>query len=98
MAILWSYYTQTDGGRYRAKPTGDILDFTVVDNSFDVLGSLHAVPSGELVIYNLGSTGANAYAGDNRVSINNTSTIDKIVLSSATLFPFFIPTTTVFYC
>ena len=81
----------TDGGRYRAKPIGDILDFTVVDNSFDVLGSLHAVPSGELVIYNLGSTGANAYAGDNRASITNTSTIDKIVLSSATLFPFSSP-------
>lgn len=81
----------TDGGRYRARPSGDILNFSTADNSFDVLGSLHAIPGGELVVYNLGSIGANAYAGDNRVSIDNTSTINKIILSSAKLFPFSSP-------
>ena len=81
----------TDGGRYRAKLVGDILDFTVADSSFDVLGSLNAIPSGELVVYNLGSVGANAYNGDNRASIDNTSTINKVVLSSAKLFPFSSP-------
>ncbi|MEE9339470.1 MAG: type II secretion system protein [Methylococcaceae bacterium] len=81
----------TDGGRYRAKPSGDILNFSIADNSFDVLGSLHAIPRGELVVYNLGSIGANAYAGDNRASIDNTSTINKIILSPAKLFPFSSP-------
>lgn len=86
----------TDGGRYRAKlddsdGSGDILKFTSADSSFDVLGSLNVVPSGELVIYNLGSTSANAYAGNNRATLSNTSTIDSIVLSVAKLFPFQSP-------
>lgn len=83
----------TDGGRYRAKldasdGSGDIIGFTSADSSFDVLSSLNDVPSGELVIYNLGSAGANAYADDNRATISNTSTIDSIVLSATKLFPF----------
>lgn len=82
----------TDGGRYRAKlasdGTGDILDFTIADSSFDVLGSLNAIPSGELVVYNLGSALADAYAGNNRESIANTSTINSITLSPAPTTPF----------
>ena len=82
----------TDGGRYRAKlasdGSGDILDFTTADASFDVLGSLNAPPSGELVVYNLGTTTADAYAGSNRESIANTSTINSITLSPAPLTPF----------
>jgi MSHA biogenesis protein MshO len=86
----------TGGGRYRAKlasdGTGDILDFTSSDNSFDVLGSLSTVPDGELVIYNLDSASTgNAYDGGNRASINNMATVDKIVLNSAKLFPFSSP-------
>jgi len=81
----------SDGGRYRAKlasdGSGNILDFTSADNSFDVLGSLNAIPNGELVIYNLGSTTADAYAGNNRETIANISTINSITLSSAKLFP-----------
>lgn len=81
----------TDGGRYRAKraiSTGDELDFTSADSSFDVMGTLNTTPSGELVIYNLGSLLADAYAGNNRATIANTSTVNSIDLSSATRFPF----------
>ncbi len=81
----------SDGGRYRAKPaadgSGDVLDFTTADTSFDVLGSLSAVPSGELVIYNLGSGSADAYAGSNRANLKNTSTTNLLTLSSAKQFP-----------
>lgn len=81
----------TDGGRYRAKianVSDDELDFTSADSNFDVIGSLNATPSGELVVYNLGFLSADAYAGNNRATIANTSTVNSIVLSSATLFPF----------
>jgi len=85
----------TDGGRYRAKlasdGSGDFLDFTSADSSFDVMGSLTSVPNGELVIYNLGSVSADAYAGNNRATISNSSTVDSVVLSSATQFPFQSP-------
>lgn len=81
----------SEGGRYRAKlsstGSGDILDFTQTDNSFDVIGTLTAVPSGELVIYNLGDSTSDAYSGGNRASIKNTSTTENIVLSSNKQFP-----------
>jgi len=86
----------TDGGRYRAKlaadGSGDILKFNSADTSFDVLSTLHEVPSGYLAIYNLGSTGANAYAQDNLASIiHTTSTLNTLVLQPAKKFPFQSP-------
>lgn len=61
-----------DGGRYRAAG-GDILDFTLADSSFDVLGLLDAVPGAglQLVVYNIAATGngGNAYFGDNRTAV-----------------------------
>jgi len=85
----------TDGGRYRAKlasdGSGNILDFISADASFDVLGSLFSIPSGELVVYNLGSSSADAYTGNNRATIDNTSTVNSIVLTSAKLFLFQSP-------
>ncbi len=85
----------SDGGRYRAKTasdgSGDILDFTGLDNGFDVVGSLSATPSGDVVVYNLGSSSADAYAGNNRIGIANTSTSNTIVLTSAIQFPFQSP-------
>ena len=91
-----------DGGRYRANSRtdtsdpGDVLDFTDPnDNSFDVIGVLNNAPTkGELVIYNVGSLGADAYDGKNRRSIVNTSTINKLVFnlaSPAKPFPFSSP-------
>jgi MSHA biogenesis protein MshO len=74
------------GGRYRqaidlsAVPPQthlNVLDFDKVDTSFDMLGENPALPpdqhirSGDLVaVYNLGSTGADAYQLDNIARIN----------------------------
>lgn len=53
------------GGRYRAEGGGDMLDFTSPDTSFDVLGPPVAVQAGDrIAVYNLGITGADAWAGD----------------------------------
>lgn len=81
----------SDGGRYRAQPAGDgsgnVLDFTVADGSFDVIGSLQASPQGDVVIYNLGQTHADAYAGGNRASLAASSTAASIALSAPKKFP-----------
>jgi MSHA biogenesis protein MshO len=53
------------GGRYRAQGGGDILDFTTVDSSFDVLGPAIAMQAGDrIAVYNLGIPGADAWAGN----------------------------------
>jgi len=84
-----------DGGRYRSQlasdGTGDILDFTQADSSFDVLGSLLNYAnitkgSHSIVIYPLASTGNNAYAGDNSAIIS-TGTTDKNIIFSRFQFP-----------
>jgi MSHA biogenesis protein MshO len=87
------------GGRYRiaqsSVPSGDILDFSVADSSFDVLGSSNLPPSGgfatphHAVIYNLGIPGADAYtAADlNRAAIAAASTAANITLTAANKFP-----------
>jgi MSHA biogenesis protein MshO len=82
-----------DGGRYRRYPDpatgGDILDFTLADSGFDVLGDFHSAPlSGQnLVVYNTSSGGisGNAYAAttDNRATIGSGSTLSHINLSPA---------------
>ncbi|MGZ4977675.1 MAG: PulJ/GspJ family protein [Methylobacter sp.] len=59
------------GGRYRRVQdcsgacAGDILSFSVADNSFDVIGPLTVAPTAnqEVVVYNMGGAGANAYCG-----------------------------------
>jgi MSHA biogenesis protein MshO len=62
-------------GRYRAVQsstgTGDFLDFSsAIDASFDVLGPAVTLINGDqLVVYNLGLTGADAYAGSDRRAI-----------------------------
>ncbi len=75
------------GGRYRAEVsaggTGDVLDFTVADTSFNMLGNNGLLPAdqqiraGDVVaVYNLGIAGADAYAGD------NTSVVSGVVSGS----------------
>jgi MSHA biogenesis protein MshO len=65
-------------GRYRALPdaagAGDALDLNLLsDNSFDVLGPPVSISAqDELVIYNLGLTGADAYAGTSRRALQST--------------------------
>lgn len=78
--VTYIEFLQTSGaGRYRAAAAspgvGDALDFTAVDNSFDVLGAQPDVPANaQLVIMNLGvGSGADAYAGDNRSAIQSLS-------------------------
>lgn len=78
-----------DGGRYRAKlfidasgaASGDILDLTATDTSFDVFGSLQnfaniTTGSDRVVIYPVDASGANAYTGSNSSIITNSSTAD----------------------
>lgn len=80
-----------DGGRYRAKlasnGSGNILDFTSTDSSFDVIGTLSTTPQGSVVIYNLGEPSADAYTGDNRATLSNTSTSSLITLAAGKKFP-----------
>lgn len=65
-----------DAGRYRAdvNSTGgaDYLDFSSsTDNSFDVLGPAVSVAAGDqLVIFNLGQTGSDVYAGTSSRAIS----------------------------
>jgi MSHA biogenesis protein MshO len=80
-----------DGGRYRAQlasdGSGDLLDFTTTDTSFDVLGSLQNFANVDssndsLVIYPLATTGNNAYAGDNRTALSGGSTATNLSFSA----------------
>lgn len=85
-----------DGGRYRRylDPVsgGDILDFSVVDTGFDVLGQLSQIPvaGDRLVVYNISPSGTsgNAYAStpDNVAIIGSGSTVSHINLSPAFSF------------
>jgi len=79
-----------DGGRYRAKlssgATGDILDFSIADTGFDVLGDLQnfsdiTLGTDQLVVYPLNTPGSNAYGGlgNNITTVSAGSTIDYIV-------------------
>lgn len=95
------------GGRYRAVPdvtAGAELDFTQNDTSFEVLGPTitfapTSAPAGQgetqnqIVIYNLGIPGADAYAGDNRRSYVG-GIPPNIQISSAVPFPFDSPSHT----
>ncbi|MBI5918897.1 MAG: type II secretion system protein [Nitrosomonadales bacterium] len=78
------------GGRYRTEAPGDVLDFTLADTSFEVLGPLPAIAAGDsVVIYNLGIAGASAYANDNRAAY--TSQAGSTLTVASKLFPFDSP-------
>ena len=106
-ASCFEFLPAVGGGRYRvaqrAAATGDILDFTAPDSSFDVLASISLPPRGAVlpatyppdhhaVIYNLGIPGSDAYeAASVRAPIATTSSATQITLTAAKQFPFESP-------
>jgi MSHA biogenesis protein MshO len=88
-------------GRYRAfasvsaEPTGnDPLEFNAVppDTSFQVLGApVDVVPGSALVIYNLGMSPADVYAGDNRRAPTSSGTALEHQLRARCSFPLIRP-------
>ena len=92
--VYYLEFLQTsDGGRYRAEGPGDILDFSVADNAFDVLGPPATMVAGAqnlLAVYNLGIPGADAYQGDNTAAIANVLG-NKVTLTGTKQFPFASP-------
>ncbi len=89
------FLSTTGGGRYRsgAGGTNDILDFTIADTSFEVLGTMPTFATGDqVVVYNLGISPADAYvagAGGNRTTWGSTAT--PIVNITPKQFPFESP-------
>lgn len=90
------------GGRYRAElGTGgeDVLDFTAADTSFDVLGpSLTFAAGDQIVVYNLGIPGADAYEGNSASTHNRRAyagsvgtPVGNVTISSANALPFASP-------
>lgn len=91
------------GGRYRADPGGvdvddDHLDFSQADTAFAVLGSAITLAAGDqIVIYNLGIPGADAYAGNtlathNRRAYNGAvGPVSNVSITSANRLPFDSP-------
>lgn len=87
-----------DGGRYRAESGGgagdDPLDFSSsTDGSFDVFGPTVNIASGEsLVIFNLGQTGSDVYAGTSRRTATAGTGLSKVTFAPGGVqFPFASP-------
>jgi MSHA biogenesis protein MshO len=86
-------------GRYRAAPaadgSGDFLDFdNPADTSFDVLGAPIDVAAGsQLVVYNLGLPGSDAYSGESRRALvsSGAALASLSYATGGTQFPFRSP-------
>jgi MSHA biogenesis protein MshO len=83
------------GGRYRVGGPGDFLNFDAPDTTFEVMlgvmppNMLAGATPDQIVVYNLGIPGADAYAGSNRSAyVGNTPTTITI---AAFQFPFDSP-------
>ena len=78
--LLLEFLPVSASGRYRAAPaadgSGDYLDFgNAADSSFDVLGPPVDTATGDqLVVYNLGLPGADAYSGETRRALTSIGT------------------------
>lgn len=86
------FLATSGGGRYRsgAGGTNNILDFTVADTSFEALGQMPTCAANDqVVVYNLGIPGADAYAGDNRTLCSSVAA--PVVNIAAKKFPFESP-------
>jgi MSHA biogenesis protein MshO len=103
-SVYLEFIPTIGGGRYRAGEAGagvaqcgslaaDVLDFTAADTCFQVLGQMPPVAIGDqIVVYNLGIPGADAYAGNttaahNRRAISGVGA-SSISLTSAAALPF----------
>jgi MSHA biogenesis protein MshO len=100
--LYLDFLETTGGGRYRAvvdsSGAGDPLNFTAADTSFDVLGSTVDIAAGDqIVIYNLGVPGADAYEGNTAVThvrraASATGTgLSTVSITSANRLPFDSP-------
>jgi len=104
VACYLEFIPTIGGGRYRAGEAGagvaqcgsfaaDVLDFSAADICFQVLGQMPPVAVGDqIVVYNLGIPGADAYAGNtaathNRRAVSGVGT-SSISLTSAAALPF----------
>lgn len=101
----------TAAGRYRAEvgnnATDNPLDFTNnADTSFDVLGAAVNITAGnQLVIYNLGVAGVDAYEGSNRRVLTTAGTLSTLGFTGG-MFPqpspssrfYVVATSTTFAC
>lgn len=81
-------------GRYRASKgtdsADDPLDFSLNADTFEIYGSAITVNAGdELVIYNLGEPGSDAYeaSATNRKSLTTTGSLSSLSFSGSTPFP-----------
>jgi MSHA biogenesis protein MshO len=95
------FFQTRTAGRYRAEkgaPTDNELVFSSgTDTSFDIIGPpMTFVAGDQVVIYNLGIPGADAYTGksaatDNRRDIVTTGTTTSVTITSSNALPFDSP-------
>jgi MSHA biogenesis protein MshO len=92
------YVPIREAGRYRADVGGgtsdDMLDFSSsTDSTFDVFGPTVTINTGDqLVIYNLGMTGSDVYAGTSRRAATAGTSLSKVTFAPAgTQFPLASP-------
>jgi MSHA biogenesis protein MshO len=104
-SVYLEFIPTIGGGRYRAdidatdnvclggNSDDDILSFTAADTCFEVLGTMPPVAGGDqIVVYNLGIAGADAYSGnilatDNRRAVSGVG-LSSITIISAAALPF----------
>lgn len=84
-----------NAGRYRAEygasGAGNPLDFEAAGDSFDLYGTPITVNAGDqLVIYNMGITGADAYAGENRRALTAGANLSTLTFTGIKM-PFASP-------
>ncbi|MBI4937719.1 MAG: prepilin-type N-terminal cleavage/methylation domain-containing protein [Nitrosomonadales bacterium] len=87
------FLSTSGGGRYRASAggTNDVLDFTVADISFEVLGAMPMLAANDqIVVYNLGTPGADAYLNNNRATYSSHAG-GIITFAAGKQFPFASP-------
>lgn len=87
------FLSTSGGGRYRAGVggTNNALDFSAADISFEVIGAMPVLAaSDQIVVYDLGIPGADAYLNDNRATYSS-SAGGVIIFAAGKKFPFESP-------